>query len=1180
MTYQHQRKKISDKSSTHYRTWKKGKNWCYSFSILAALAGGVVLASQTVNADVTSPSAAENTTKSETPAPAVTENTPADDKTSPAPEKELSDASATVETSDSVPEIETADSQVTTGTASQESVPAAATEASPTAGIAPAAAAPFAALATVPAVDGEVTLLAAKSDTDLPAEQTVRSSEGPAIGAKGSFPVSKGDLVKGNTIIIATLEQSTSGDPEDLAGLSSDTGTLCTLPDGTEIGTIQYDDSLKAFTLKVTTESYSPAGDQYLTFNAPIIMDINIGTPDSVRNKMPFDNTISVSGKDYTYHFVQQWLIDAPTFNTDDLGGLSPTARDVRFSVGIGRSVIPDQAVFDELQNTGGASGAVLANTGVTATYRVSGNPRLAQQNGIGMSMEIYYVSATDHKIQTLNNWTTAYYNMPVVEPKNAQIVNAGDYKTLEDLQALATKTGTYYSLQADGSYLVVNYIEPEDTIMTDEEIANSVRNSGLARFSEDIEADVQATLDYYHGVMGNRASSYSFGVTFKFENEFVANDVKIEQLDNDGNVVKSATKTSKPNVIGEEGQTLVTVHYTDENGKILAEASTLPGWPAGNSAGKPATPDRAITPLPIPGYTYERLEGAAAAADGSSSVPYPAENVTDVTYIYTANNQNVIYNVIDDTTGENKETNVLFDHGGTGASLTKTQKDFQKIADDYKSQGYDIVGQIDTVPATFDSDDDVDQVINIHLTHHQTTATTTQEVTRTIHYVYENGDPVGDAAPDMPQKVTFTHTVVTDDVTGDPVSDTWTPDSDSFASVDSPEITNYTPDQTSVAGVSDLTYASTGQDVTVTYTANTEAVTDRQEVTRTIHYVYEDGSPVGEAAPDLTETTTFTRTGTKNLATGKTVWEEWTSDDASFDEITSPAIAGYTPDKPVVEAAAVAAEDEDITETVTYTADTQKIIYTVIDDTIGENLEENIDFDKGSTSDACTRSQDDLQGIADNYKDKGYDIVSVDTLPESFDADTATDQIVYIHLSHATEDSQESKEVSETIHYVYEDGSEAAPDKTDKVTFTRTNTTDKVTGEVISSTDWVAENDDTTFDAVTSPEIDGYTADKSTVEAVTGLTQDSEDTEVTVTYTKEAEEPAPPSEPTDETPTTPSSTPKATLTVQPTSQTAKKSVLPSTGDEERRTAAVAGGLAVLGAALLAVVTHLKRKKR
>ncbi|WP_460021980.1 mucin-binding protein, partial [Lactovum odontotermitis] len=628
-------------------------------------------------------------------------------------------------------------------------------------------------------------------------------------------------------------------------------------------------------------------------------------------------------------------------------------------------------------------------------------------------------------------------------------------------------------------------------------------------------------------------------------------------------------------------GQSVITVHYQDEDGNTLQPNLAKYGWAADNEMGETATPDLSIMPPAITGYTYESVDAPGADADGSATVAWPSDaGKTDVIYIYKANPQKVVYNVIDDTTGETLPvTDNVFEEGTSNGSLTKTQEDLQTIADSYQSQGYDIAG-VDPVPGTFDTDDATDQVVNIHLTHHQTTATTTQEVTRTIHYVYENGDPAGTAAPDMPQKVTFTHTVVTDDVTGDPVSDTWTPDSDSFASVDSPEITNYTPDQTSVAGVSDLTYASIGQDVTVTYTANTEAVTDSQEVTRTIHYVYEDGSPVGEAAPDLTETATFTRTGTKNLATGKTAWDEWTSDDASFDEITSPSIAGYTPDKPVVEASTVAAEDDDITETVTYKADTQKIIYTVIDDTTGENLEENIDFDKGSTSDACTRGQDDLQGIADGYKDKGYDIVSVDTLPKSFDADTATDQIVYIHLSHATENSQESKEVDETIHYVYEDGTEAAPDKTDKVTFTRTNTTDKVTGEVIASTDWVAENDDTTFDAVTSPEIDGYTADKPTVDAVTDLTADSGNTELTVTYKKDAEEPAPPSEPTDDTPTTPSSTPKATLTVQPTSQTTKKSVLPSTGDEERSTVAVAGGLAVLGAGLLGVIRHLRRKKQ
>ena len=44
---------------------------------------------------------------------------------------------------------------------------------------------------------------------------------------------------------------------------------------------------------------------------------------------------------------------------------------------------------------------------------------------------------------------------------------------------------------------------------------------------------------------------------------------------------------------------------------------------------------------------------------------------------------------------------------------------------------------------------------------------------------------------------------------------------------------------------------------------------------------------------------------------------------------------------------------------------------------------------------------------------------------------------------------------------------------------------------------EWQAKDDDTTFDAVTSPEIEHYTADKPTVEEVTGLTPESKDSEV-----------------------------------------------------------------------------------
>ncbi|GAB2027928.1 hypothetical protein OfM2_18330 [Lactovum odontotermitis] len=101
MSYQHQKKKLSDKSNTHYRTWKKGKSWCYSFSVLAALAGGVVLASQTVNADTSAVTTTDTATEVPELTPATTE-TPDTDIVTPADD-------TTAQTSETIPATTTTD---------------------------------------------------------------------------------------------------------------------------------------------------------------------------------------------------------------------------------------------------------------------------------------------------------------------------------------------------------------------------------------------------------------------------------------------------------------------------------------------------------------------------------------------------------------------------------------------------------------------------------------------------------------------------------------------------------------------------------------------------------------------------------------------------------------------------------------------------------------------------------------------------------------------------------------------------------------------------------------------------------------------------------------------------------------------------------------------------------------
>ncbi|MGL4266736.1 MAG: mucin-binding protein, partial [Weissella cibaria] len=96
------------------------------------------------------------------------------------------------------------------------------------------------------------------------------------------------------------------------------------------------------------------------------------------------------------------------------------------------------------------------------------------------------------------------------------------------------------------------------------------------------------------------------------------------------------------------------------------------------------------------------------------------------------------------------------------------------------------------------------------------------------------------------------------------------------------------------------------------------------------------------------------------------------------------------------------------------------------------------------------------------------------------------------------TADLNES--VTQTITYTYADGTTAADYATDTVTFSRTATVDAVTGTVTYG-DWIASNGDTTFDAVTSPVITGYVADKQTIAEVTGIAAKDADTTITVVY-------------------------------------------------------------------------------
>ncbi|MFJ6934138.1 MAG: YSIRK-type signal peptide-containing protein, partial [Lactobacillus gallinarum] len=96
--------------------------------------------------------------------------------------------------------------------------------------------------------------------------------------------------------------------------------------------------------------------------------------------------------------------------------------------------------------------------------------------------------------------------------------------------------------------------------------------------------------------------------------------------------------------------------------------------------------------------------------------------------------------------------------------------------------------------------------------------------------------------------------------------------------------------------------------------THDKQKVNRQDQVIETIHYVYENGS---KSQPDHEQTISFTEDGVKNKVTGQIDWTSATPQ--KFDDVATPAISGYTPDKDNVTGSTVRFGDKDIEVTVTY---------------------------------------------------------------------------------------------------------------------------------------------------------------------------------------------------------------------------------------------------------------------
>jgi len=536
-----------------------------------------------------------------------------------------------------------------------------------------------------------------------------------------------------------------------------------------------------------------------------------------------------------------------------------------------------------------------------------------------------------------------------------------------------------------------------------------------------------------------------------------------INYVDEDGNKVNGAPDgTSSYVQTAEFTRTAIVDKVT---GKILGYDTDNDGKVDTENA------DRAWTPIE---KTLEAVKSADPSSVGydkvdianvSSLVVTPDQGDKTVKVTYSNNPVSGTIKYIDDTTGVELDSDNL-PSGKIGSTINYKTADKIKA---YEDQGYELVSSDFTDGSQVYKKTGNDFVV--HLKHKTQTITPNdpnspvyptevdhknlaKDASQTIHYI-----GAGDKTPAdniVRQKDAFTRTIMIDKVTGKILSITpWS--TKTFNTVTTPVINGYHANKKTAGG---LTATVDNPNVTVTYAPNGKLIP-----------VDPNGKPIPGA--DTPTYKTDPNDPTKVLNPTVPSINNWQPKDKQPGESITPKDPGKDTKVPYVQV---------VSGTIKY-----------IDDTTGkelssENLEKGI---VGSKINYFTKDR-----IKD-YEDHGYELVSNDFNDgKQTYAKEGNDFIV--HLKHATKEKVSYKDATQTIHYTGA-GSDTPADKvqTEKHAFSKTDTIDKVTGEVTKTTGWIGTK---TFGTEDTPVINGYHADKKVAGGLMA-TVDNPNVEDTVNY-------------------------------------------------------------------------------
>ena len=354
----------------------------------------------------------------------------------------------------------------------------------------------------------------------------------------------------------------------------------------------------------------------------------------------------------------------------------------------------------------------------------------------------------------------------------------------------------------------------------------------------------------------------------------------------------------------------MLVVRYTP-NGKIIPvdpAGNPIPNVPTPQYPTDPTDPTKVVPdePVPaIPGYRPSTPIVTPTDPDKDTPVPYaPIQGSIQVIFHDDTSNQTI------PDVGYNS---------GVQDEGTRIDYTTNKNITDLINKGYVYVGTDGNVPAEIVADQNI--TITVHMKHGTTTITPdqpgkpgepinpndpngpkwpsdtdtkglTKQGNQTIHYVYVDGNK---AADDNVQNVTFVHTLVFDNVTGQVIDDRgWTPESHKFNNVFSPTIDGHHADKIVVDGVT-VTVDNPTSETTVVYAKNGQVIREQQEVkaSQIVKYVDDEGNELHKS--ELQEFTfTYTGDAYDEVTGAKVQTGTWNAISTDFPVVDVPVITGY----------------------------------------------------------------------------------------------------------------------------------------------------------------------------------------------------------------------------------------------------------------------------------------------